>query len=296
MNFRTDLAIEIKENIAPNLPEGVQFHEGKKGEITVSKIEITNEEASSRMGKPVGTYITVTVPPFSATTRSSDEEIQIIAEQISSLLPKEGLILVVGLGNYNITPDALGPKTIAQILATRHITSDINAGEDFGFLRSVAAISPGVLGQTGIEVAEITASIVRDIKPEAVIIIDSLASMSLERLGCTIQISNTGISPGSGVFNKRKELSEETLGVPVISLGIPTVVDATTLVCELLSKNMKENIEEIRRNVEPRGEKMMITPREIDILVERASKVLSFAINKALQPDVSNEDLVYLTA
>ncbi|WP_040197720.1 GPR endopeptidase [Candidatus Soleaferrea massiliensis] len=296
MNFRTDLAIEIKENIAPNLPDGVKFEEYQKEHVTISRIEITNQEAAKVMEKPIGHYVTVTVPPFSTTTQSSDSEMEVVAQEIQNLLPEKGLVLVVGLGNYNITPDALGPKTISQILATRHVTEDINAGANFGFLRPVAAISPGVLGQTGIEVAEITASIVRDIKPAAVIIIDSLASMSLSRLGCTIQISNTGISPGSGVFNKRKELSRETLGVPVLSLGIPTVVDATTLVCELLSGSMKDNIEEIKRNVEPRGEKMMITPREIDLLVERAAKVLSFSINKALQPGVSNEDLIYLTA
>ena len=197
--------------------------------------------------------------------------------------------LVVGLGNAQITPDALGPLTVRQILATRHIPAQLAEQTGLSGLRPVAAIAPGVLGQTGIETGEIILSIVRDLSPAAVVAVDALAAGSPERLGCTIQLSDSGISPGSGVLNARKELSRQSLGVPVLSLGIPTVVDGGTLVCGLLGCEDESRVPEEARA-------MMVTPRDVDALIERGAKHLSLALNAALQPQLSLEEISYLVS
>ena len=205
------------------------------------------------------------------------------------MLPPEGMVLVVGLGNAQITPDALGPLTVRQILATRHIPAQLAEQTGLSGLRPVAAIAPGVLGQTGIETGEIILSIVRDLSPAAVVAVDALAAGSPERLGCTIQLSDSGISPGSGVLNARKELSRQSLGVPVLSLGIPTVVDGGTLVCGLLGCEDESRVPEEARA-------MMVTPRDVDALIERGAKHLSLALNAALQPQLSLEEISYLVS
>jgi spore protease len=272
--------------------KGVYSTSEKYGNITVSTINITSPKGSLRMNKPMGEYITITCSPFSDSADMPSEEVEVIADKIYSLLPKNSeLALVVGLGNRNITPDALGPKVVEHILATRHISDDVKRSTGLEMLRPVAAISPGVLGQTGVETAEIIHSIVNEIQPGVVIVIDALASRSASRLGTTIQISNTGISPGSGVLNKRKEISMQNLGRPVISIGTPTVVDVMSLIQDIT--NLFDD-ESIREKVEPRGEAMMVTPKEIDLIISRASRVMAMAINKALQPDISFKDLEYL--
>lgn len=290
MNFRTDLALEQTESIGEqNLPAGVDVSSAKYDSILVHCVDITSKEGAQAIGKPQGRYLTVELPPFYSSNQSSEKEIEALAREIRKLLPGEGTVLVVGLGNIHITPDALGPRTCDLILATRHIAGELAKSSGLGELRPVAAIAPGVLGQTGVESAEIILSLVKSLSPVAVIAIDALASRSLERLGCTIQVANSGISPGSGVMNRRFELSKATLGVDVVSIGVPTVVDADTMVGELSGACTHPEQRE-------RARQMMVTPREVDLLIERAAKVLSLSINHALQPHISVEDIGYLVS
>ncbi len=246
------------------------------------------------MGKEAGRYVTVSLPPLTDNIRDTDERLPLIAEEIRRLLPVNGLVLVAGLGNSQITPDALGPQCALGVLATRHITGEVARSTGLDRLRSVAVLATGVTGQTGIETGELVLSVVKRIKPTAVIVIDALASRRLERLGCTLQISDTGISPGAGVGNHRTRLSQETLGVPVIALGVPTVVDAVTLVSDLVCPEDDRQQQSLRDKVSPRGRAMVVTPREVDLLVQRAAKLLSLSINLALHSGISTSDLLSL--
>lgn len=294
MSIRTDLALEAAETHKHAMPKGATQTEEKKGKLTVNRVKISDNEAANLIGKPIGDYVTVTVPRFSGSEELSEDEIEAVAEEIAAMLPKDGLILVVGLGNNDITPDAVGPRTTRQILATRHISGEVAKQNGFEGLRPISAIAPGVLGQTGIETAEIIKSLSKDLNPAAVIAVDALAARSVSRLGNTIQIASSGISPGSGVMNARKELSSKSLGVPVISIGIPTVVDAATLANDLL--NAADGSKGRAGMFEPEGAEMMITPREIDVLIGHACKTLSLAINKALQPSMTLEEIGYLVS
>ncbi len=290
-SYRTDLAMENRELLGEQEIKGVDNSEESYENIKISRITVLNEEGAKRLGKPVGSYVTIQAPPFTGSVDTSYQEIEMIAKEIARMLPKDPkLVLVAGLGNRSITPDALGPDVAGQILATRHIKKEVAQAAGLGDLTPVAAIAPGVLGQTGVETGEIIASVAREIQPSAVIVIDALASKSLERLGCTIQISDSGIVPGSGVQNARKALNRETMGIPVIAIGIPTVVDAATIACDLLD----DESDATRQKVEPRGAAMMVTPREVDVMIERAAKVLGLAINKALQPAMELEDIQML--
>lgn len=287
--FRTDLAVESASPFRDRLPEGVSCTERDQDEVKVTSVEITTQEAAQQLGKPVGRYVTVEMPPIGGSVDPADEVTHLLAGELRRMLPPEGTVLVVGLGNVQITPDALGPLTVRQVLATRHIPAQLAEQTGLSGLRPVAAIAPGVLGQTGIETGEIIHSIVRDLSPAAVVAVDALAAGSLERLGRTIQLSDSGISPGSGVLNARKELSWQSLGTPVLSLGIPTVVDGGTLACGLLGCE-----DESRLPGEARA--MMVTPRDIDAIIERGAKHLSLALNAALQPQLSLEDISYLVS
>ncbi len=289
MFFRTDLALEANEQAGQKI-DGVVLTENKIDDVNIVKMKITTHAAAECLNKPQGTYITIEVPAFTDNYHSPFDKAEIIATEIRSLLPKKGLVVVVGLGNCNITPDNLGPMTAKNILATRHITGELARSTGLSNLRPVAVLAPGVLGQTGIESAELIDSINKKLNPCAVIVIDALASMRLERLGCTVQLSDSGISPGAGVNNSRPRINRSTLGVPVISMGVPTVVDALTLACDLTG----DSREQLEKKTSPRGEIMMVTPREIDLLIERASKLSGMAINCALQPDFSIEDISML--
>ena len=295
MFFRTDLAVEAQE-LSGGETEGIQSDTFRHGEITVTRIIISTQEASKRLEKPMGTYITIEVPPMTDDFQNQEERILTAAKEIRSLLPPEGLVLVAGLGNSNITPDDLGPRTAGTILATRHISEELARAVGLTGLRPVAVLAPGVLGQTGIETGELLYSIVQRLSPAALIVVDALASRRLDRLGCTLQISDAGISPGSGVGNARPLISRETMGIPVISMGVPTVVDAATLAADLLHWTEDGQQEQVRCQVSPRGEAMMVTPREIDLLIERAAQLTGMAINCALQPGLSVEDLTALVS
>lgn len=293
MNFRTDLAMEAVQ-LLKQTDSGIKQHKKNVGDLEITQVTIETDAAAQKLGKLKGKYITIELPAFTDNFQNIDDKIEVISKQIRHLLPSEGLIFVVGLGNEAITPDALGPKTIKSILATRHITGEIARSTGLDALRSVAAIAPGVLGQTGIEVSEIIQSIIKKINPTALIVVDALASMETSRLGTTIQICNTGISPGSGVGNARPGLNQESMGVPVIGIGVPTVVDAQTLAKNLLNSDTTRYSEKISQKTAPRGELMMVTPREIDLLIERSSKLLAMSINGALQPNFSVDDIMSL--
>lgn len=291
MSFRTDLALETRELLGTNIP-GIKHNERMEGNIKITNIEILNDSASQSLKKPKGKYVTIEFPTLTDNFQHSDKRIEIVSKEIASLITNKGLVLVVGVGNTDITPDALGPKATSYILATRHIKGELARSTGLDKLRPVSAIFPGVLGQTGIETSEFITSIVNKLKPSCVIIIDALASKQAKHLGCTIQISNTGITPGSGVGNSRPQINKDTLNVPVISIGVPTVVDASTLAYSLINEDKApENLNEI---ISTHGSDMMVTPREIDLLIERASKLIGLSINCALQKDFSAEDIYLL--
>lgn len=290
--YRTDLVLEENENLKTNI-KGVESFAQELDGCTVTHIRVSGKEAAERLNKPIGNYVTIEVPAISDHIDSEDRCTKIAAEQLQKLLPKKGMVLVVGLGNRDITPDALGPKTLEMIFATRHIQGELARVTGMTDLRPVAAIAPGVLGDTGVDVFEILQGLVDKLKPDAVIVIDALASMNLARLGCTVQLSDAGIAPGAGVGNARPQISRDTLGVPVISMGVPTVVDAATLAADLVGEN-EEHSEKIKKKIEPRGAQMMVTPREIDLLISRAAKLVAMAINTALNPRYSVEDYMML--
>ena len=286
MDFRTDLALERHELIKNSAPEGVEHSQYKDNNIIFTKIKVINEKGSENLGKPIGTYITAEIPSLVLSSPVDEELIDSMAKELRGLLPESGTVLVAGLGNTDITPDAIGPESVSMILATRHLSRELAESIGLDSLRPVAGFTPGVLGRTGVETAESIRGIAETVKPSAVIVIDALAARRLSRLGNTIQMSDTGISPGSGVGNARSEISEKTLGVPVISVGIPTVVDAQTLVNDLT-----DNEKEISRK---ENREMIITPREIDLVVERASKLIGLSVNKALQPQLSVDEIMML--
>ena len=285
MNARTDLAIEKDSFISGNRPKGIRRKIFETEKTKVTKISVLDKEAADVIGKPVGEYITVELDEFSYDTELLDDRMKSISTQISSLLPKgDGTVLVAGIGNKDITPDALGPRCAEGIFSTRHITSELAEEIGLDFLNPVCSLATGVLGQTGIETGEIIKSVADAIKPKAVIVIDALAAAGLERLGRTVQITDTGITPGSGVGNKRAEISKNTLGVPVIAIGVPTVVDAVTLARAMTgNKTATESAE---------AQNMMVTPREIDVMIERAAKLISLCVNCALQPETDPELLL----
>lgn len=290
MRLRTDLALEARE-IAGEKVHGVEVYTKKYENMKVTRIDITSDKGAKEIGKEMGTYVTIELPALTDDFKDTDERLKIIGSLIEELLPDDGLILVAGLGNINITPDALGPKSTQGILATRHITGEIAKSTGLDALRPVAVIAPGVLGQTGVETGELILSIAERIKPAAIIAIDALASRRLERLGCTLQISNTGISPGAGVGNHRTKINQSTTGVPVISIGIPTVVDALTLATDILSEAPQA---ERKNSLFIKGQTMVVTPREIDLLVKRGARLISMSVNAALHSDFEIADLISL--
>lgn len=283
--MRTDMAIESRELMGAGKFDGISEENFEDTGMKISRITVENEKGSDAIGKPVGVYTTIDLPKLADYDEAARS--QIIAKELDSLLPNDGTVLVAGLGNSQITPDALGPKTASKILATRHLSRQNVKITGLEGLRSVAVIAPGVLGQTGMETSEILRSICSEIKPSAVIIIDAMASRHTQRIGSSIQICNTGISPGAGVGNNRPKLNRDALGAPVIAMGIPTVVDASTLAADLTGNNNFE-----KNETDP----LIVTPREIDFLIDRASALLSLSINCALHPDFSPDDFALLTA
>ena len=284
---RTDLALECRERLGENLPDGVTVEE-KTGEgVTLTKIEVLTKEASLALGKPAGVYYTAAMEGFPGSDALTDDRLSFLVEALDALVPPAGGVLVVGLGNRAVTPDAVGPMCAEKVLATRHIDKATVRALSLPRLREVSVISPGVTGQTGMEAAETVAAVCAKIKPACVIAVDALAAAGAGRLAKTVQLSSAGIEPGSGVGNARRALNRDTLGVPVISVGVPTVVDALTLT------------EEAYGETDPPPEAkalagMMVTPRDIDTVIDGASRLLALAINCALQKNMAPAELLGL--
>ena len=290
MQMRTDLAIEARE-LAGDRVAGTDYREYSENGMKISRLTVKTQRAGQLLGKDAGTYITVEMPSLTDNFTETDERIKTIGREIRRLLPVNGLLLVAGLGNEEITPDSLGPKTGARVLATRHITGELARAAGLDRLRPVAVMNTGVTGQTGIETGEYILSVVKRIRPNAVIAVDALASRRIERLGKTVQISDAGISPGAGVGNHRTRINKETIGVPVIAIGVPTVVDAQTFAGDLLSDSaVRRSAVLPDRNVR----QMIVIPREIDLLTERASRLLAFSLNAAMQNAFDLRELVSL--
>lgn len=293
MERRTDLAVEERELLGEDI-KGVEYSDEEKGGLKIERLRILTERAGQLLRKPVGNYVTAQLPPLTDNIRDTDSRVKALSEEIRRLLPVNGLVLVAGLGNVDITPDALGPKTASKVLATRHISGEIARSTGLDKLRAVAVMNTGVTGQTGIETGELLQGVIRNIRPSALIAVDALASRRLERLGCTVQISDTGISPGAGVGNRRMRIDEQTMGIPVIAIGVPTVVDALTLAFDLLDIDDEKEGMELSRRISPQGRSMVVTPKEVDLLTERASGLISLSVNMALQSDIDTEDLLNL--
>lgn len=269
MENRTDLAVECFESAEKTKLDGVIVRENN----AVTTVEVTNENGALALGKPKGKYVTLNVQSFVTDTNVFDERLNEFSSVLKTVLPKNAAsVLVVGVGNENITADSLGPKTNDYVLATRHILPDLQKSLAADDLFNVATVTTGVLGETGIETAEIVKGIVRQISPDCVIAVDALAASSAERLGTTIQFSDSGISPGSGVGNHRDEISSTTVGVPVIAIGIPTVVSTGVISGD-------------------GGDTAFVTPREIDRITEQGAKLIGMGINVCLQKSLSVSDL-----
>lgn len=283
--IRTDLALEKREmHPDKNLP-GIRFSEEINDDCKATVIEIISPEGEKALGKPIGKYITVEMKAYPDSTSLSDGRYKLISQIISSVIPENGTLLIAGLGNPDITPDAMGPMCAGKIIATRHISEETKKLLKLPPLRDVAVIAPGVTGKTGIETGEIIAGIKEKIKPACIILIDSLAARSITRLGNTVQLSTSGIEPGSGVGNRRFAINEKTMGVPVISIGIPTVVDAGTLAYDISGKapSDKQYID------------MFVTPKDTDMIALGGANLISFSLNCAIQTNLSKEEILSLS-
>lgn len=311
---RTSLAIEAKE-LAEEQGKlsGVESEELKLKNALITRVNILDENGEKALGRPKGNYITVELSDIDGDSDKFVNSIEVIAHELMQLfnLNENDTVLVVGLGNVKVTPDALGPKTIEKVMVTRHLKE--NAPEFFNNsgLRQVAAISPGVLGQTGVESAEIIKAVVQKINPALIIVIDALASRRMKRLASTVQLSDTGITPGGGVGNTRAEISFESIGVPIISVGVPTVVDAATLSSDVIDEVLKnvgsqanaeviklfedyskrDKYQLIKESLSPYDLNLVVTPKDIDFIIEETSKTVGYAINKALHKELTIEDI-----
>lgn len=321
---RCDLALEAKEMFSEGQPEdseipGVSVEcEEIQGYIKVTRVHIRNGEGAQNLQKEQGRYITIEMPArfygqqtiYEEMCRTCSKELRAITTPL--LKEENDTVLVVGLGNWNITADALGPKVIRSLMVTRHLKEYVPEEIDEG-IRPVCAIAPGVLGITGIETGEIVRGLVEKIKPKLVIAIDALCSRKTERINTTIQIADTGITPGEGVGNKRRALNKETLGIPVVAIGVPTVVDAATIAndcIDLILHSLKNHAGEekplykvldtieaedkyslIRGAIEPSLGNFIVAPKEVDTIIDDISKVIANGINISLHEGIDLADV-----
>lgn len=294
MAFRTDLAVEAIENhkTAAALPHVRQSDRMLEG-FAVHEVRILSKDAAREIGKPQGRYLTL---ELDALIRREEDAFPRACKALSTLLrellprPNDGPVLIAGLGNRMITPDAIGPQTADHVIATRHLVAQSPA--IFADWRPVSALAPGVLGQTGVETGEVICGVLDRVRPAAVIAVDALAACRLSRLLRTVQLADTGITPGAGVGNARAALNEETLGVPVIAVGVPTVVDGATLAHEISSQLGQPACEALDDLSQP----VMITTRDIDREVADISRMIGYAVNMALHPHLSVADIdLYLS-
>lgn len=298
IQVRTDLALEAKESISQEEEQlrGVRVDEYRldaEGAI-VTRVSVESKNAAKAMGKPMGIYVTIEAPTLMEADEDYHREISVcLAEELRKLLPqeKELNVLVIGLGNRMVTADALGPQAVDNLCITRHIVKEYGvAAYNCSRMNVLSALEPGVMAKTGMETAEIVRGVVEETHPDALIVIDALAARSVKRLNRTIQITNTGIQPGSGVGNHRNALTRESLGVPVVAIGIPTVVDAATIVSDALEKALEE--EELGETVKlfgsfshifPELNNMYMTGKDVDEIIKRISFTISEGINIAME-------------
>lgn len=324
-SIRTDLALEAHEQLKKSIMEEIPGVESSADEsdkdIKITRVKIISPEGVEKMGKPMGNYITLEIPRLRENDQDLNEDVcRAVAKELQTVIETGGKIklgekdevLVVGLGNWHITPDALGPKVISKLMVTRHLLEYVPEQVDEG-VRPVCALSPGVLGITGIETGEIIKGVVEKVNPKLVIAIDALASRKMERVSTTIQIADTGISPGSGVGNNRMGLNYQSLGVHVIAIGVPTVVDASTICNDLLEltieglKNKSQKDSEFYKMLEgmdheeryqlfneilePFGDALIVTPKEVDSIIEDISKIIANGINIAIHKGIGLNDV-----
>lgn len=287
---RTDLALEAHELWRESAREatqlsGVEAREGEREGFPVTTVRILDQEGERALGKRRGTYVTLTTDGLARREEDAfGRAARAVAAELTELLgrlPADAPALVVGLGNRAITPDAIGPLVHSHTLATRHLVA--GAPEHFASFRPVATLSTGVLGTTGVESEELVRAVCRAIRPACVVAVDALASRSLKRLCRTVQLADTGIAPGSGVGNHRQALDQDSLGVPVIAVGVPTVVDAATLAADLMGADRPPDLGE--------GRELLVTPKDIDSQVADLSKAIGYGINLALQLGLTVADL-----
>lgn len=307
-NIVTDLAIEAAALTADengNI-DGAEITSWQENGIDINKVVIKTEDAGEKIGKPVGTYITLDAGILRKNDEKSYEDtVALLTEQLKSILKldKKTSVLVVGLGNRNVTPDALGPKVVDCLMVTRHLIENLPKVLN-NDVRAVSAVAPGVLGLTGIETWEIIKGITDKVKPDLIIAIDALASRKIDRISTTIQLADTGIVPGSGIGNKRMGITEQTLGIPVIAIGVPTVVDAATVAndtIELLNEainkyadkdsplreradvlNFSNRYALIKEVLYPFVGELIVTPKEVDSIIDDISEIIARSINNAL--------------
>ena len=297
--IRTDLAVEAFGDGAGALP-GVSVGRWSENGVEVTEVTVSDNAAAQALGKPKGRYLTLTAPLLRE--RDADARLAVsgmLAEELARLLPEErGTVLVVGLGNRAITPDALGPMAVDRTLATRHMLSGPYARSN---LNSVCAVAPGVLGITGVETMELVEGLVEKVRPSCLICVDSLAARDSSRIGSTVQLTDTGIQPGAGVGNRRVPLTAQTLGLPVIGIGMPTVIYAATLARDAFEWLARENGEDADEEALAHMEsallgadvgELIVTPREVDSLVQDAAGMIASAVNRALQPELSDEEIL----
>ena len=319
-SIRTDLAIEAREMAQQEASEadrleGVDVKTEETSDYFLTHVRVLSEEGSRLMGKPKGDYITLESEMLKKNDAECHEKIiKVLAESIRSLVNfgENDCILVAGLGNWNITPDALGPKVVSKILVTRHLQGTL-PDEIEDTVRPVAAVSPGVMGITGIETGEILKGIIDKLQPTLLIAIDALAARRSNRINAAIQLSDTGIAPGAGVGNKRMTLDRESLGIPVIAIGVPTVVDAATLVNDTMDRILGEMMQQTETGSDfyktlqsleqeekyqmiadilgPYTGNMFVTPKEVDAVVDRLANIIANSINIAIHPGVTMEDI-----
>lgn len=320
INVRTDLALEVSEalqkgNQAADIPGvSVKSYRDEEEEIQITRVVIENDQGVKVMGKPKGTYITIENPYMQVNDPDAHEEIiQVFARELLTLVPetKDKSVLVVGLGNSNATPDALGPQVITKLVVSRHIGQKLPWQID-NSVCDLSALTPGVMGITGIETSEIIQGVVEKTKPDYLLVVDALGARNAERVNTTIQINNTGIEPGAGIGNKRKVINQENMGCPVIAIGVPTVVDAATLVSDMMDHLIDAMLEEaddkefyemlerlskqekyhlVKEVLSPHVGNMFVTPKEIDEVIEYLSNIIANGINIAMHPGIKSEDI-----
>ncbi len=292
-NIRTDLASELREENGVTEEDGIKEENIETDGIKVKRIEILDDSAAKKIGRNKGKYISIYFDGIFSDNSFFDKTCEVIKNELNALSDfKDKETLVIGLGNAALTADALGPKTVSGIIASRHLKKHVPKLFYNMKLGEVSTLTTSVLGKTGIESSELVKAAIEKVKPKIVIVIDALAAREMKKLCTTLQITDTGICPGSGVGNNREELSEKTLGVKVISIGVPTVVNARTLAHDLAKEN---NCEASEKSLSPYDENLIVTPKDIDILLSKCASLLSTSINKTLHPYLSNDEINLLS-